>query len=178
MIRSAGLAVLLFATAACASAPAAAPVADSAEREAILATVDAFLLSVGNGDAEARKALEMRDGFTYFSMIEPDKDARVIVRSNAQMMSRVTPDPFLERYWNPTVLVRGPTAQFWAPYVQHDNGEIVHCGIDALQLIKQDGKWLIASSMFTMEPGSCDALGLPSATDLRPMDGWKETPNR
>ena len=175
MIRAAILAALTLG--ACASAPASGPEASAdPEREAILATVDAFLLSVGNGDKAGREALEMRDGFTYFSTIEPDKDARVITRSNAQMMARVTADPFMERYWDPVVLVRGPTAQFWAPYALHDNGELVHCGIDALQLVKTDGKWRIASSMFTMEPGSCDALGLPDAK-LRPMDGWKETPN-
>lgn len=177
MLRSAALSALLLAS--CTSAPAGGPEADAdPEREAILATVDAFLLSVGNGDRAAREALEMMEGHTYFTTIERGKEPRVITRTNARMIERVTEDPFIERYWDPQVLVRGPTAQFWAPYVLHDNGEVVHCGIDAMQLVKKDGKWLIASSMFTMEPGSCEALGLSSGTRLRPMDGWKETPSR
>jgi hypothetical protein len=165
---------------ACASTPepeTAAPV--DPEVKAILATVDTFLLSVGNGDKAAREAVEMVEGHTYMATITPETgaDAKVIVRTNQRMIDRVTQDPFIERYWDPQVLVRGPTAQFWAPYVLHDNGAVVHCGIDAMQLVKTGGKWMIASSMFTMEPGSCDALGLPEAAGLRPMDGWKETPN-
>ena len=35
-------------------------------------------------------------------------------------------DPFIEMYWSPTVLVRGPFAQVWAPYVLRDNGAVVH----------------------------------------------------
>jgi len=178
MRRRAAALLTMLATAACASAPAAAPPAAAfdQEQEAVLATVDAFLLSVGNGDRAARGALEMTEGHSYFSTIEPGKEPRVIIRTNEKMIERTTTDPFIERYWSPTVLVRGPTAQFWAPYVLHDNGEIVHCGVDAMQLVKQDGRWRIASSMFTMEPGSCDELGLPAATNLRPELGWVENP--
>jgi len=70
VIRTAAFAALLLG--ACASAPAPGPGPEAnadPEREAILATVDAFLLSVGNGDKAAREALEMRDGFTYFSTV-------------------------------------------------------------------------------------------------------------
>ena len=54
-------------------------------------------------------------------------------------------DPFIEMYWSPTVLVRGPFAQVWAPYVLRDNGAVVHCGIDAFQLVKDAGAWKIHS---------------------------------
>jgi hypothetical protein len=92
------------------------------------------------------------------------------------MLEQVAADPFIERYWDPVVQVRGPLAQVWAPYALHDNGELVHCGINAFQLVKQAGAWKIGSSMSTMEPGSCEDLSPPPRSAMRPLAGWRETP--
>jgi len=181
------LAALVAAVSACTTAPQptspAAPAmsraALDAEDEAILRTVDMFLLAIGNHDAVMLDELVIVEGVSWFQraesgelkpvepfmnsgMIEPDEDA----------------DPFIERYWNPIVHKRGGLAQVWAPYELRDNGEQVHCGIDAIDLVHLDGAWRIASILSSLEVGVCDALGAGTATDVRPRDGWKETPNQ
>ena len=73
---------------------------------------------------------------------------------------------------------RGGLAQVWAPYELRDDGEQVHCGIDAVDLVYLDGAWRIASILSSLEAGACEALGAGTATGVRPRDGWKETPNQ
>jgi hypothetical protein len=159
--------------------PIAAPKFGSTEEEAILKVVDNFLLALGNGDRELQKSVEYSDGSLAISRFTKDTPGTVR-RMPSSQLQQPTPnhDPFVEFYWNPEVQVRGPFAQVWAPYELRNNGAVVHCGIDAFQLVKDAGAWKIHSSMSSMEPDACDALGAKSGAARRPLDGWKETPNQ
>jgi hypothetical protein len=159
--------------------PIAAPKFGGPEEEAILRTVDTFLLALGNGDRELQKSVEYSDGSIAISRFTKDTPGTVR-RMPSSQLQQPTPnhDPFVEFYWNPEVQVRGPFAQVWAPYELRNNGAVVHCGIDAFQLVKDAGAWKIHSSMSSMEPDACDALGAKSGAPRRPLDGWRETPNQ
>ncbi len=163
-----------------ASATTAAPTAAKSPYESeILATVDRFLLAIGNHDDEALEEVLITEGVSWIQTITPGKESPVRPYTNASMMEPdPDADPFIERYWNPTVQVRGLMAHVWAPYELRDNGEQVHCGIDAFQLVHLDGAWRVASILSTMEPEGCAAMMPPSPADMRPRDGWKETPNQ
>lgn len=181
----------LLATAALASALAActttgAPAATTATaapkspyESEILATVDRFLLAIGNHDDEALEEILITEGVSWIQTISPGNERPVQPYTNASMMEPDTDaDPFIERYWDPSVTVRGGLAQVWAPYELRDNGEQVHCGIDAFDLVFLDGAWRVASVLSTMEPESCATMMPPSPAAMRPRDGWKETPNQ
>jgi hypothetical protein len=188
-------ALTLAGLAACASDPAAAPASSgsqrldqtpiaaprfgTAEEEAILKVVDTFLLALGNGDRELQKSVEYPDGVLAISRFTREA-AGPVRRMPSSQLQQPTPnhDPFVELYWDPVVQVRGPFAQVWAPYELRDNGAVVHCGIDAFQLVKEAGAWKIHASMSSMEPDACAALGAQSGSPRRPLDGWRETPNR
>lgn len=148
------------------------------EAEAVLKTIDTFLLAIGNGDRELQKSVELPDGMIAFTRITEAGPGPIRRMAQSAMQSQPGHDPFVEMYWDATVQVRGPFAQVWAPYVLMDNGAIVHCGIDAFQLVKLDGAWKIHGSLSTMEPGACDEIGAKNAVGMRPRDGWKETPNQ
>lgn len=159
--------------------PIAAPKFGSGEEEAILQVVDTFLLAVGNGDRELQKSVEYPDGALAIARITKDNPGQVR-RMPASEFQKPTPnhDPFVEMYWNPSVQVRGPFAQVWSPYVLRNNGAVVHCGINAFQLVKDGGKWMIASALSSMEPDACAEMQPEAAQGLRPRNGWKETPNQ
>ncbi len=159
--------------------PVAAPTFGGAEEEAILRVVDTFLLAVGNGDRELQKSVEYPDGALAIARITKDNPGRVR-RMPASEFQKPTPDhdPFVEMYWAPEVQVRGPFAQVWSSYVLRNNGAVVHCGINAFQLVKDNGAWMINSALSSMEPDACAQMKPEQATGLRPRDGWKETPNQ
>ena len=177
----------LLSISACSTAPPGAPVAAStprfapapAEEAAILQVIDTFLIAVGNGDRALQASVELPDGglAVYRSR---DGVAGPVRRMPASDFQKPTPnrDPFVEMYWAPDILVRESFAQVWTPYVLRDNGAVVHCGINAFQLVKLEGAWKIHSALSSMEAGSCDELGAKTATGLRPRDGWRETPNQ
>ena len=179
-------AAALLSTAACSTAPPGAPAAapapafapTPAEEAAILQVIDSFLIAVGNGDRELQKSVELPDGglAVYRSR---DGAPGPVRRMPAGDFQKPTPDhdPFVEMYWAPDVLVRGSFAQVWTPYVLRDNGAVVHCGVNAFQMVKLEGGWKIHSALSSMEPQACDELGAATATGLRPRDGWRETRN-
>ncbi len=173
--------------AACATQPAPEPPAAAtaarpqgaaaAEKEAVLAVVDRFMLAVGNHDSEEMQDILINEGVAWFQQRENGQEGTVRPFVNGDMMQPDSDaDPFLERYWDPIVLVRGHIATVWAPYELRDNGEVIHCGIDALNLVYLDDAWRVATILSTMEPGACEELKPPSASEMRPQNGWKETP--
>jgi hypothetical protein len=72
-------------------------------------------------------------------------------------------EAYLERMWNPKVLVQGSIAQLWAPYDFHRDGKFNHCGIDSVSLVKVEGNWKIAGISYTSETANCPVspLGKP-----------------
>jgi hypothetical protein len=180
------LAASLLALAACATGapsapqtrtPVGPPSFGSAQEEEILKVVDRFMLAIGNHDDKEMEELLITEGVAYFQRREPGSEARVRPMMNATMMTPAPDaDPFIERYWDPVVQVRGGIAMVWAPYELRDNGVVEHCGIDALTLVDLDGAWRVASVMSTMEPSACTEMRPPSVGAMRPRDGWRETP--
>lgn len=163
---------------ACASAPGATSGVSHPEEAAILATVDAALLAAGNRDGAAAAKVFTPDGWTFLQRRTAAVPEGAVAKRSVQsfLAPAAGADPFIERYWEPVVQVRGGIAQVWAPYELRDNGAVVHCGIDAFQLVKMDGAWKVASLMFTMEPEACEEIGLPEVSKMRPRDGWREAP--
>jgi hypothetical protein len=148
-----------------------------ADRADILKTIDTFLLALGNGDRELQKSIELPDGMLAIVRITKDGAGPVRRMSHSDSQNQPAHDPFVEMYWNPIVEMRGPFAHVWAPYELRDNGAVVHCGIDAFQLVKIEGVWKIHSGMSSMEPDACEELGATTASGRRPRDGWRETRN-
>ena len=71
---------------------------------------------------------------------------------------------FLERMWEPTVLVDGRLATVWTPYDFYRGGEFSHCGIDAFHLVRgADDDWRVLSITYTVHPEGCaeSPLGPP-----------------
>ena len=73
-----------------------------------------------------------------------------------------------ERYWSPTVLVRGSIAVVWAPYEFWRDGKTSHCGVDVFDFVKVDGTWRVANGMWTVEPEACEELRPSDPSQIRP----------
>lgn len=69
----------------------------------------------------------------------------------------------LERMWEPEVMIHGPIAVVWTRYDFHRDGAFSHCGVDAFQLVRSDGRWKITGGAYTVERENCPAspLGPP-----------------
>lgn len=136
----------------------------SAEEKAVLATVQGFFDSMVTKDIEAAKKVLIPEGRLFSVRVQ---DGEKIVRSSANQdfidgLAKSS-DAWLERMWDPEVKIRGDIATVWTPYDFHINGKFSHCGIDAFDLVKKDGAWMISGGTYTVERTGCaeSPLGPP-----------------
>ena len=74
--------------------------------------------------------------------------------------------PYLERMWDPTVLIDGDIATVWTRYDFWLDGKFSHGGTDVVVLLRTDDGWKIASFAWTSEPDATDSpLGPPDFDD-------------
>lgn len=60
-----------------------------------------------------------------------------------------------EPIWNETVNIDGHLASVWVDYAFYLNDKFLHCGVDALQLIKLDDRWQIFHFTDTRRKQDC-----------------------
>ena len=158
--------LLLSSAIALADAPGHQPGAEAQ----VLATVDRFLAAISARDLEAMAALQMPEGMTFVSRPQEGGGNRIVARPNSYWVdpSRAAGPPLRERYWSPTVLVRGQIAVVWAPYEFWVDGKTSHCGVDVVDLVEVDGTWRVANMMWTVEPDACASIRPADPGTMRP----------
>ena len=175
MIRSLGLTLSLV-LAACATREAPTSAAPAEQQTAgeveLLAVMDAYMREISANDLAAMDARQTAEGMTYRFSPRPDGGWDVVARSNAYWVApeRADDRTYRERYWSPTVLIRGGMGLVWAPYEFWIDGEFSHCGIDSVQLANVDGEWKIANWMWTVEKVDCPTD--PSRDKSPNPDDW------
>jgi len=141
--------------------PAAAP---PSEEEAVLRVVQEFFDTMAARDAEAQRRIMLPEG-RFFSVRETEGEVRLRSFTNAESAAQLAAaqERWLERMWNPKVLVHGRIAVVWTPYDFYRDARFSHCGMDAFNLIKTGDGWKIAGGVYTVEPAGCapSPLGPP-----------------
>ena len=127
------------------------------ESATILAVIDSYIAAINSNDADAYAALQISEGMTFAQIYEADGSVRLRPRSNDEWVKLIRDNKatYLERYWDPTLLIHRDIAMFWAPYSFDENGVRLHCGVDVFDLVKVDDNWKIANAMWTIEPDGC-----------------------
>ncbi|MFO7891665.1 MAG: nuclear transport factor 2 family protein [bacterium] len=125
----------------------------SPENKQVIAAVDKLFQAIADHDS-AKAASVLLPGATIYSV---RKDS-----SGTQWNSTVSDDfirglasseeQWLERMWDPKVLIHKQIAVVWAPYDFHRNQKYSHGGIDVFNLIKTNDGWKIAGAVYTVEP--------------------------
>jgi hypothetical protein len=165
--------MLLVAGAAVAQQAPSAPAGHQPGAEAaVLAALDRYVTAISSRDLKTMAAMSTPEGMTYVARPKQGTGIEIVARPNSYWTDPARADgPTLrERYWSPTVLVRGPIAVVWAPYEFWVDGKTSHCGVDVFDLVRIDGQWLISNSMWTAEPDACAELRLEGTSHLRPAD--------
>ncbi|MBP6597219.1 MAG: hypothetical protein KA196_06870 [Arenimonas sp.] len=167
-----GMCAMLLA--ACASAPQRAPGSPAGhqvgQEDAVLAAFDRYVTAISNRDLKAMAEMQTAEGMTYVSRPKDGGGSEIVARPTAAFLdpSRAVGPALRERYWSPTVLVRGSIAVVWAPYEFWLDGETSHCGVDVFDFVNIEGEWRVSNAMWTVEPGACDELRPADKAALRP----------
>ena len=176
MTRITGLiAILISVSASAASAPPTQYTAEGhqpGEEAAVLELLDRYVTAISETDLDAQAAMQTPEGMTYQWRPAEGGRMEIVANPNSYWTDPSQDDGrvYRERYWSPTVMIRGGIAVVWAPYEFWVDGETSHCGVDVFDFVKIDGKWFVSNSMWTVEPEACDELRPVDTSKLRPED--------
>jgi hypothetical protein len=151
-MRYAALAFLCGSALLCAAGnakPATSPdcrgahVEPSTEETAVLASFQALLDGLGKRDKTAMMAQLLPGGSVV--LMRNGKPAQMTLEMLADRLSQPGAESREERIHNAVVHVDGDVATVWAPFEFLVDGKIDHCGRDIANLIRVEGRWIIAA---------------------------------
>jgi hypothetical protein len=142
------------------------------EKASVLAAMDRYLTAISSDDLRGMAAMQTAEGMTYRARAVEGGGWDVVAHPNSYWAdpSRNDGHAHRERYWSPTVLIRGGIAVVWAPYEFWIDGKTSHCGVDVFDFVKVGGEWRVSNSMWTVEPGACAELRPADASAVRPAN--------
>ena len=117
--------------------------AGTQEEQAVLAPVRALFDGMAKRDAAAIKASAI-SGATMVLMRD-GKPTQMTVEAFADRVGKPGKTQIEERIHDPLVRIDHDLAVVWAPFDFLADGKVDHCGTDLFNVVRVDGKWLIAS---------------------------------
>jgi hypothetical protein len=152
----AGLICLAVLASLCAlSSPAAA---QAEEEQAVIAVVQKLFDGMRARDTVMMKSV-FAPGAQLLGLAQRDGTSSMQALPAAQFVSSIAGAPageFIERVYDPRVLIDGNLASYWAFYTFHVGERFSHCGVDAIQLFKFPDGWKIASVADTRRTEGCE----------------------
>jgi len=142
MPKAAAPLLTLLALLAPLAAHAAAP-SDPDESQAVLAPIQAMFDGMAHRDAAAIKAPLLAGGSLV--LMRDGQPVRMSFDDFAARVARPGTTQIEERIHDPLIRVDNDLAVVWAPFDFLSDGKVDHCGTDLFNLVRQNGKWLIAS---------------------------------
>ena len=139
---------------------APAHAAPSAEEQAVLAPLQAFLGGIATGDKAAMLGQTLPD-----AMITRVGDGKITQKPLRALVEGVPPAgkrKLEERIHDPLIRIDEDLAIIWAPYEFLVDGKVDHCGTDVVEVVRRDGRWLIAGLADTSRK-TCGATGAKPA---------------
>ena len=125
--------------------------APGAEEQAVLASVQALFDGMANRDAAAIKAQSLPGGTMV--LMRDGKPTQLTLESFAERAGRPGTTHNRESIHDPLVRIDNDVAVVWAPFDYAIDGKVDHCGTDLFDMVKVDGKWLVAGVADTGRKG-------------------------
>jgi len=113
------------------------------EEEMVLAPVQAMFDGMTKRDAAAIKEPLLPRGTMV--LMRDGKPTQMTFEEFAERVGRPGTKHIEERIHDPLVRVDNDLAVVWAPFEFLVDDKVDHCGTDLFNLVRKDGRWLIAS---------------------------------
>jgi hypothetical protein len=113
------------------------------EEQAVLAPVKAMFDGMARRDAAAIKEPLLPGGTMV--LMRDGKPTQMTFEAFADRVGRPGTTQIEERIHDPLLRIDNDLAMVWAPFEFLIDGKVDHCGTDLFNLVRKDGKWLIAS---------------------------------
>lgn len=115
----------------------------SADEKAVLAPINAMFDAMAKHDAAAFKQPLLPGG--SLTLMRNGKPVQLTFDQFTEAIAKPSKGPIEERIHDPLVRIDNDLAVVWAPFEFLADGKVDHCGTDLFNMVKVDGKWLVAS---------------------------------
>jgi Putative lumazine-binding len=113
------------------------------EEQEVLAPIKAMFDGMAKRDAAAIKEPTLPGGTMV--LMRDGKPTQITFEAFADRVGKPGTTQIEERIHDPLVRIDNDLAMVWAPFDFLVDGKVDHCGTDLFNLVRKDGKWLIAS---------------------------------
>jgi hypothetical protein len=113
------------------------------DEQAVLAPIHAMFDGMAKRDAAAIKQPLLPGGSMV--LMRAGKPTQMTFDAFAEAVGKPGKSQIEERIHDPLVRIDNDLAVVWAPFDFLVDGKVDHCGTDLFNLVRTDGKWLIAS---------------------------------
>jgi hypothetical protein len=117
--------------------------AQSTEEQGVLAPIHEMFDGMSKRDAAAIKAPTLPGGTMV--LMRDGKPAQMTFEAFAERVGKPGKTHIEERIHDPLVRIDNDLAVVWAPFDFLVDGKVDHCGTDLFNMVRVDGKWMIAS---------------------------------
>ena len=135
--------LVLFFAAILATSLVTRTMAQSPEEQAVLAPIHAMFDGMSKRDAAAIKAPTLPGGTMV--LMRDGKPSQMTFEAFAERVGKPGTTQVEERIHDPLVRIDNDLAVVWAPFDFLVDGKVDHCGTDLFNLVRVDGRWVIAS---------------------------------
>ena len=111
--------------------------------QAILAPINAMFDGMAKRDAAAIQQPTLPGGTMV--LMRDGKPTQMTFAAFAERVAKPSKVQIEEKIPDPLIRVDNDLAVVWAPFVFLSDGKVNHCGTDLFNLVRVNGKWLIAS---------------------------------
>ena len=117
--------------------------ATTSDEQEVLAPINAMFDSMAKHDAVGLKKPLLPGGTMV--LMRNGTPHQMTFDAFAEIISKPGKNQIEERIHDPLLRIDNDLAVVWAPFDFLVDGKVDHCGTDLFNLVKTDGKWLIAS---------------------------------
>lgn len=117
--------------------------AQTKEVQAVMVPITAMFDAMAKRDAAAIKKPLLAGGSMV--LMRDGKPTQLTFDAFADLVGKPGKAQIEERIHDPLVRIDNDLAVVWAPFDFLVDGKVDHCGTDLFNLVRADGKWLIAS---------------------------------
>ncbi|MEO5493827.1 MAG: hypothetical protein ABIR08_07345 [Sphingomonas sp.] len=118
---------------------------DDPEATAVMVPVNALFAAFNAEDGAGVLAQTRPEGVLLVVNELPDGSRKIFTMGWAKLASVLKPGPNKndERLGMPAIEIDGDIAMVWAPYVNYRNGKADHCGVDLMDMVRENGTWKV-----------------------------------
>jgi hypothetical protein len=119
------------------------PAIDTSAQQAVMAPIDQMFDGMAKRDAATIKKPLLSGGSMV--LMRDGKPTQMTFEDFADRVGKPGTTKIEERIHDPLVRIDNDLAVVWAPFEFLVDGKVDHCGTDLFNLVRVDGKWIIAS---------------------------------